>query len=236
VSTGTETDVLVMPQHQRCALASDPRVPAGLARLLARDPDTLVRRFLAQSTPLTEVQRVLAEDVTDVRASLATNTRLRASIQRQLAGSSGYEVLANLAVNDNLLPDLEASFASSRYVAARLSVARRRLLSPDARLRLAHDTDPHVVEELLAATSLEQALPLPAQVLESCEPGRALLEQASRTHLVDPATFGVLRVNWTGSLEELVDAARELSPAPATAPAPDLHPSRSWTFLRAPGA
>jgi hypothetical protein len=171
----------------------------------------------------------------NARTKLAGSRGLSSELQEELLRDEALRVPRALAHNPSAAPGVLAELARSSDAATRKLVATNRTTPPAALKELAGDE----LEEVRAAlaentTSGEaQALlsrdlsssvrwhlrrnrrlahaELPVEFLETFEKGRAAVARALEYAEVDPETAKALRRSWVGTLEELVETARDFS-------------------------
>jgi hypothetical protein len=153
-----------------------------------RSPDagTLARRRLASETTLApEAQGLLAADADEnVRSILADRDDLVLEVQVMLARDADEYVRRRLAGNPGLAQSLALVLADD--------VSRVRHV-------LAHNE----------AITLGEAFPLAC--LEESARGRSIITRAMAAHDLDLEEVAVLREGWVGTLEELLETAREIA-------------------------
>lgn len=155
-----------------------------------------------------DVQHDLAGDPeTDVRVALASNMGVEIEVQHRLARDARTRVRWNLArfVVD---PQVQRGLAQDTSEVRR-GLAWSRTLEPCVALALAGDDEPEVRLVLAKNSAVALSSAFPVRFLEESCRGRALISHVLASAQLDPEVATALRGSWSGTLDELVETAKE---------------------------
>lgn len=192
--------------------AQDRGLPVAGQYLVAKDPDSSVRTFLAANKNLDlTVQRLLIRDESvDVRRLLAQNAALVPELQAILARDAEPRVQHYLAANAALDPRLQLVLVMSQ-ASVRRRLAKRPDLVHEVQLILMRDTEVSVRWLLGQNTNTVLTSALPLEFLENNLRGQQFVADFLTSSNLDHGDLDALRVGWTGTLDELVKTAQELA-------------------------
>lgn len=178
-----------------------------------RAMSTKERHDLAQGAVLSaEVQELLATDPDEgVRCFLARNPRLLPDLQRRFAVTKSWYERGWLAGNKALLPELQHLLARDKDRLVRAHLASNKKLLGELRFTLAGDSQRVVRAALGANRAVALSKRFPVAFLEESLRGRELIDARIASAGLTADDVAVLRKDWAGTLEELIETAKELS-------------------------
>lgn len=177
------------------------------------------RRHLAKGPDVKEEHQILLAHDKDTRTRklLALQQCLSAGVQRALATDADEEVRADLAMNSSLLLELQEVLVLDPSVQVRGHLALNSTLTPETHLRLAHDSNRSVRWYLSQNSDATFAEGFPISCLDLSEKGAAFASAHLEEAGLNLEEVWPLRDGWAGTLEELVETAKEFAVAPAPA-------------------
>jgi hypothetical protein len=151
----------------------------------------------------------------DERYWLAGSNGLAVELQRLLVMDEDRHTRYYLAGNSSLAPELQHLLAVDENKSVRRHLARNSSLVPELQRVMAVDEDEEVRYYLAENKCVTLTSAFPVAFLELSQRGRDFITAHFAQAKLDPEDTAALREGWTGTFEELLETAAELSAAPA---------------------